>query len=350
MKDELINKIVDELFDLAIDPHELRNRLVLIMRDYTITEAETSLVVREKNENEYLIDRFIIAKKVKGCTNRTLQFYRNELRKILLFKIQKDASAITADDITLYLAEREYRDGVSSVTCDNELRALRTFFAWLRIEEIITKNPCEKIERIRHKGKKKKAFTEMEIEDLRVACGNNKERAVIEVLLSTGCRVTELVNIKIKDIVHDELIVHGKGQKDRKVYLSAKAQKSIELYINERTDENPYLFPKMLSAPEQVKQKSNIRNAWKEKKNVMEKGHMSASSIESMIRRIKKRAGVEEAYPHKFRRTCATMALRRGMPIEYVAQMLGHEQLSTTQIYLDLTDDDLKSAHKRYVT
>lgn len=349
MKSEMINRIVDEFSDLPIGKHEMKNRLYLILEDYDITAAEKAIVVREENESEYLIDRFIIAKKVKGCTERTLQYYRKELRKILLIKIRKKVSDITADDITLYLAEREYRDGASSVTSDNELRILRTFFSWLRIEEYVVKNPCEKIERIRHKGAKKKAFTEMEIEDMRCSCINNKEKAIVELLLSTGCRVSELVQIKINDIKDDELIVHGKGEKDRKVFLSAKAQKAINMYMNEREDDNEYLLPAMLSFGDGRIVSRRRRSSYKDKRNIKNEGHMDKSSIEQCIRRIKKRAGVEEAYPHKFRRTCATMALRRGMPIEQVSRMLGHEQLSTTQIYLDMSDDDLKAAHKKFV-
>lgn len=346
----MINRILDEFSDLPISPHEMKNRLLIVLQDYEVTAAERSIVIREENENEYLIDRFIIAKKVKGCTERTLRFYRTELRKILLLRIRKKVSEIKADDITLYLAEREYRDGVSSVTADNELRVLRSFFSWLRIEEHIAKDPCERIERIRHKGTKKKAFSENEIEDMRWACKTNKERAIIETLLSTGCRVSELVQIKKSDINNDEMTVHGKGEKDRTVYLSAKAQKAIKMYLNEREDDNPYLFPKMLSAPEIKATGRNMKESYKDKRNIKPEGHMDKSSIEQSVRRIKKRAGVEEAYPHKFRRTCATMALRRGMPIEHVSRMLGHEQLSTTQIYLDMTDDDLKAAHKKYVT
>ena len=350
MKSEMINRIVDEFSDLPIGKHEMKNRLYLILEDYDITAAEKALVIREENENEYLIDRFLIAKTVKGCTERTIQYYKKELRKILLIRIRKNVSDITADDITLYLAEREYRDGASSITCDNELRVLRSFFSWLRIEDYVSKNPCEKIERIRHKGAKKKAFTEMEIEDMRCSCNNNKERAIVEVLLSTGCRVSELIQIKIKDIKDDELIVHGKGEKDRKVFLSAKAQKAINMYMDEREDDNEYLFPAMLSAPERAAQPNRVyKSYYKDKRNIKSEGHMDKSSIEQCIRRIKKRAGVEEAYPHKFRRTCATMALRRGMPIEQVSRMLGHEQLSTTQIYLDMSDDDLKAAHKKFV-
>ena len=348
MKRELINTIVANFSDSAIDPNEMVNRLILIFKDYEVKPAETAIVAREENENEYLIDRFILHKQVKGCTERTLRYYRTELRKILLIKIHKSVKEINADDITLYLAQREYVDGTSRTTCDNELRCLRTFFNWLRIEEIVIKNPCEKIERIKHKGKKKEAFTEMEIEDLRFACRSYKEKAIIEILLATGCRVSELVQIKISDINGNELIVHGKGEKDRKVYLTAKAQKAIEVYLNERNDKNPFLFPKMLCITVQ-KKVGSPKDSYKMAENICNEGHMDKSSIEQTVRRLKKRAGVKEAYPHKFRRTCATLALRRGMPIEQVSKMLGHEQLSTTQIYLDLNEEDLKMAHSKYV-
>ena len=158
---------------------------------------------------------------------------------------------------------------------------------------------------------------------------------MIELLLSTSCRVSEVAQILIEEIDGERILVHGKGEKDRYVYLNAKAQLMLERYMSERKDKSPYLFPR-------------CRDGWRNPKNI-EEGHIDMATIEQMTRKIAKRAGVERANPHKFRRTCATMALRRGMPIEQVSKMLGHEQVSTTQIYLDLTEDELALAHKKYV-
>lgn len=182
---------------------------------------------------------------------------------------------------------------------------------------------------------------------MRDACNNTKELAIIEIFLSTGCRVSELVDMQTSDIKDNTLVVHGKGNKDRTVYLNAKAQIAIENYIKDRTDNNPFLFPKMIKVTGMKRNK--LRNAFRYAENVMESGHMDKSSVEQTVRRIAKRCDVQGAHPHRLRRTCATFALRRGMPIEQVSKMLGHEQISTTQIYLDLDERDLEMAHKKYV-
>lgn len=185
---------------------------------------------------------------------------------------------------------------------------------------------------------------DMEIEKLRVAARDIREKAIVELLLSTGCRVTELVNIKLSEIDDDKILVHGKGQKDRYVYLNARAKLAVDMYVEQRKDKNPYLFPKGIFS----KEGGEKHNWWMNPQNVVD-GHTSTGAIEKITRSMAKRTGVERANPHKFRRTCATMALRRGMPIEQVSKMLGHECIATTQIYLDLTERDLKQAHEKYV-
>ena len=177
--------------------------------------------------------------------------------------------------------------------------------------------------------------------------------AAMEVILSTGCRVTELVNIRIDEIEGDRVLVHGKGNKDRYVYLNARARMSLDIYMGMRKDKNPYLFPaSCMNRPGENKNLPYISTGdwWKKKPGLVSKtGHIEKGSIEAQMRKYSKRAGVDSAHPHKLRRTCATMALRRGMPIEQVSKMLGHEQLETTKIYLDLSEEDLRQAHKKYV-
>lgn len=194
------------------------------------------------------------------------------------------------------------------------------------------------------------ALTEMEIERLRMAADGEMQKMMIEVLLSTGCRVTELVNIRIDEIQKDEITVHGKGEKDRKVYLNAKAELAAQVYLAKRRDENPYLLPgaKNMRERKGMDRKESRKNWWMDRNNLTE-GHITTSAVESTMRTIADRAEVEQANPHKFRRTCATLALRRGMPIEQVSRMLGHEEVSTTQIYLDLKEEDLKRSHEKYV-
>ena len=275
--------------------------------------------------------------------------YGNTKRE--LSEIGKTVDDITTEDIRYYMAIRLQRDKVSKTTIGNEIRNLGSFFGWLYAEEIIKKNPMAKIDRIKQEKTKKEALTDMEIEMLRAAADGKREKLVIELLLSTGCRVGEVVQILISDIEGDRVLVHGKGQKDRYVYLNARAQLALGKYLAARSDKNPYLFPKGGSVIEMKHngiKKHELKDWWKNPENIKE-GHAGISTIEITTRKIAKRAGVEQANPHKFRRTCATMALRRGMPLEQVSKMLGHEEISTTQIYLDLTEDELALAHKKYV-
>ena len=212
----------------------------------------------------------------------------------------------------------------------------------------------KKVDPIKREKTQKEAFTDYEIEELRAAANGKREKMILEVLLSTGCRVSELVQIQVSDLDFDEnrALVHGKGNKDRWVYLNAKAVYAVKSYLADRKDMNPYLLPRMKSIGATSKVKVSQRTYcdwWMNPENVENDGHTDKSSLEGITRRMAKRAGVQRANPHKFRRTCATMALRRGMPIEQVSKMLGHEQISTTQIYLDLSEEDLRRSHKTYV-
>lgn len=220
----------------------------------------------------------------------------------------------------------------------------------MHTQELIPRNPLAEIEKIKYHREKEKAFSDIEIERLRAACKNSREKAILEVLLSTGCRASEAVSIKIADIVNDCVDIIGKGEKPRKVYINAKAEIAIETYLRDRKDENPYLFPAGLKFENTSSQARRAKGDWYKLPELVDlKQCANHESINIVVRRIGKRAGVENVHAHRFRRTCATMALRRGMPIELVSKMLGHEQLSTTQIYLDLREEDLKNAHKKYV-
>lgn len=347
MKDELINNIVCMLDSMDVDTDGIADRLYLLMQNLEIREIETALVLRDDAQNEQLIRRFLAAKMVKGLTKRTIQQYGRELTTILR-KIGKPATKITSDDIRIYIAIRLTQDGISKVTANGEVRYLRTFFSWLDAEEIIPRNPMQKIERIKEDKVKKKAFTEMECEQLRNACRTPMETAIVELLLSTGCRVSELAQMRIDEIKEDKIVVHGKGGKDRTVFLNAKAQMAVFNYLKERGDNNSYVFPKGKKL-DLLHGENKGDPYWYRHPEMIDEGHREKSSIGSTVRKIGKRAGVENTHPHRFRRTCATLALRRGMPIELVSKMLGHEQLTTTQIYLDLTENELEAAHRKYV-
>lgn len=352
-RENLINEICMYFFSQLEDLSEAKNELYILMDKYEITGRITALVEMKEDRNEFLLKKFIIGKTVKGCTKKTIRAYKTGLQAILR-NIGKTADDITPDDIRYYLALRQRRDHICKRTADTELRFLRTFFQYLVTEELVAKDPTKRVERIKCERTIKEALTDIEVEKLRMAADDERERAVIELLLSTGCRVSELIGIRLDEIDGNKVLVHGKGEKERTVYLNAKAEMAIEMYIRQRRDANPYLFPagikKMMK--EACKKGFNpreLRDWWKDPKLIMPDTPINSHSIEDLTRKIARRAGVEQANPHKFRRTCATMALRRGMPIEQVSKMLGHEQINTTQIYLDLSQDELEQAHKKYV-
>lgn len=235
------------------------------------------------------------------------------------------------------------------MSANNEILCLRTFFAWLNVEEIIPVNPMNKVDRIKADKVKKKAFTDLECEKIRASCRSAMETAIVEVLLSTGCRVSELCGIRIDDIRDGKCIVHGKGNKDRTVYFTAKAELAIQRFLAERSDVNPYLFPGGIPLETSKNHSAYCKPTWYQHPDLIGDNARDKGSVEDTVRNIGKRAGVENVHPHRFRRTSATLALRRGMPIELVSKMLGHEQLTTTQIYLDLSEDELEAAHRKYV-
>lgn len=353
-KNDLVNSIVYEMYQIigneAADT--LKNILYMNLTKYEISEKSTEVTIYKGDETENLIKKFIIGKKVKGCTDRTLNYYSSTC--ITVFEsIGKSPMEITSDDIRAYVARRQIRDKVSTVTINNELRVISSFFTYMQKEEIILKNPMNKIDKMKEPKKQKKAFTEIEVELIRDACKTNRERAMIEILLSTGCRVSELIQIQLCEIDGDTVLVHGKGQKDRNVYLNAKAQVILKKYLDERSDCSPYLFPacnvKVGRASELQPILNSHKNNWYLYSELVSNvKHVNRENIESIIRTRGEAVGVN-AHPHKFRRTCATFALRSGMPIEQVSKMLGHADIGTTQRYLDLKESELKYAHEKYV-
>ena len=263
--------------------------------------------------------------------------------KKLFQYITKPVPDMTSNDIRVYLALRKTRDNLTNTTLDNELRCLRSFFSTLNTEEIIPRNPTAKIDRIRTEKKKKEPFTEIEVELLRRAaqnpktCLENPKRnvAIIEVLYSTGCRIGELVTIKRSNINGDRVKVVGKGNKERFVYLNPRAIIAIHDYLATREDNFDWLFP---------------GGAFADKSGAVYDKPLDGGTVGAMLRHVGKRAGIEKCHAHRFRRTAATIALRRGMPIEQVSMMLGHEQIATTQIYAITDEEAVQASHKKYLT
>lgn len=345
---QITYKVMDSLEERQVEL--LKNTLNVVLADYNITKKETAITVYSGNELDYMIKKFLVTKKVEGCSDRTIDMYGRTI-PVIIRKINKPIKDITSDDILLYIANRALNDGIAKTTQDNELRYLRTFFAWLQGEGYVNINPCSKLKAIKTPKTKKPAFTEIDIERIRNACRNNKDKALIEFLLSTGCRAEETVSITINDIDEDKIIINGKGNKERIVYLNAKAQIAIENYLNERNDNNPYLFPKIFSLTETIELRKtfNCNIDYKNPVFVHLSEPASKHFANGRVKEIGKIAGVNKVHAHRFRRTCATFALKRGMPLLQVSKMLGHESIGTTQIYLDISEDELEISHKKYV-
>lgn len=317
-----------------LDAEQIRQMsaaLTIALQNRTISAEETAISTQFSISNEEYVRRFLAIKAVKGCADRTLRYYGETMRNFML-AITKPVPTIDSMDIRAYLAIRERRDGASKCTMDNELRILRSFFHTMLAEEYVTKDPTAKIDKIKSVKRVKKPFTEVELEKIRGGCRNEKQLAIVELLYSTGCRVSELVGMDRDDIQQDEVIVHGKGNKERICYINARARIAVENYLKTRKDHYPALFIGENCCTHELSER------------------IDESSVESLMRRIGKRAGVENVHPHRFRRTAATLALQRGMPIEQVSKMLGHEQINTTQIYVSINQDDLKRAHQKYLT
>jgi len=358
MRAELLRKITMALISEGVDTDRVHSKLVMILNDYEIEPRNTEVAVINEDDIPKYIRLFLISKRVAGRTERTINYYRGELTRFFR-NVQKSPLDVTSDDIKMYLAVKEVRDGVGKVYLKNVTRVLSSFYQWMQKEEYLVKNPMNKVEEIKIPKVKKEAFTETQIEQLRLAIKEDSRlQCIFEILLSTWCRVTELTQIKLKDISEDKesVLIHGKGNKDRICYINARAKIYLQRYLEQRNDDNEYLFAncnigvngdKVFST--ECKKRKLKYNDWWMDKTLVGDSHIDKSVVESMLRKTGKRAGVEKTHPHRFRRTGATFALRRGMPIEQVSKLLGHESIETTQIYLDLGETELEQSHKKYV-
>ena len=328
-KDIVMNEVVAMMNLGTAESNRLRNIMMIALQPFEIiNKTGTEIVVSDENEDQKIYQMFFVAKRIQGVTDRTIKCYNQYLSAFLKFT-NKPIQEIDTNDIRYFLAVKKERDKNSDTNVNNYRRVLSSFFGWLTAVEYIMKNPMSKVAMVRTEKKVKKAFTEEEIEKMRSCIPKEDKRlaAVFELLLSTGCRVSEIVGINIDDIQDDEITVFGKGKKERVVYLNAKARLAIKEYLDSRNDDNPALFVT----------------------KDMPHDRLMFSSIEVNVRKLGKEAGVRNVHPHRFRRTCATLALNRGMPIEQVQIMLGHESIDTTTIYATSNRESVKMSHKRYV-
>ena len=317
-----IEEIVNRISMLGDVP---KDGIRVVLNDYDIAPKCTEVVPAGDDRRQKAIQMFIVTKKVEGCTENTIHYYMGTLGRFFN-EINQRLEEITADQVRYYLAVRSTRDKLSKTSQDNELRVLKSFFKWCSGEEYIGRNPTENIKAVRKEKRIKRPFSETELELIREKAGNKRDRAIVEVLYSTGVRVSELCGMDIGDVENDEIVVFGKGEKERKVYLNARARIAIAEYLKTRTDNEVALF-----VGERTKKRLN-------------KG-----GVEWIVRELGKSAGVPNCHPHRFRRTAGTIALNRGMPLEQVQQMLGHEDIATTTIYARSEERNVKASHGKYV-
>lgn len=302
---------------------EVDMALTALLQKYEVVEQCTDLALMNEQSNDKILNTYIASMRLEGHSEHTLEQYSDAVRK-LLQDIPKDFSEIRTNDIRYHLARYQSTHKVSAVTVDNKRRFLSTFFAWLTAEEIIPKNPMLRIKRIKQKQTDKKPFSAAEMEKIRDSLQTEREKALVEFLLSTGCRVSEVANLQIGNIDFraGECTVLGKGNKERTVYISDNAMYYLQKYLAGR----------MISAADPL--------------FVNDRGRaMSKCSIEQLAHKIGERSGVENVYPHRFRRTMATNAMNRGLPIQYIQAILGHSKIDTTMIYCSVSKEAVKAAY-----
>ena len=313
---------------------ELKDRLYAALADYNLVskDSETAVSCAVEYDNEWYLGRFLAIKSIAGASKKTLAYYRQTIGHMFL-TIGKHIKLITTDDMRLYFAHRNIRDNLSKVSQDNERRVFNSFFKTMVEEELLEKNIMVKIPQIKKPKIVKKPFSEYEIELLRKAAegtGGVKGKralAIIDTLYSTGCRVGELSGMNRTALEGDKILVTGKGNKQRYVYFNAKALLSVNIYLQTREDDSEALF---------VETHRPYRR-------------LQVGSIGSIVKNVGTLAGVKNVHCHRFRRTAATIALKRGMPIEQVSLMLGHDELSTTQIYAKSDASEVERAHSLFL-
>jgi integrase/recombinase XerD len=282
----------------------------------------------EPARNDEYLEMFINAKKIEGCSERTLKYYRSSVQH-MFSRIKTPVRKITTEQLREYLTGYQKINNCGKSTVDNIRRNISSFFSWLEEEDHILKSPMRRIHKIKTKTKVKETISDEDIERLRDHCEVTRDIAIIDLLYSTGIRVGELVNLDIKDINFEEreCIVYGKGEKERRVYFDAKAKLHLQNYISSRKDNNPALFV-TLDAPHE---------------------RLKISGVEIRLRELGRKLNLTRIHPHKFRRTMATRAIDKGMPIEQVQKLLGHSQIDTTMHYAIVNQTNVKTSHRKYI-
>ncbi len=298
------------------------------LQEVLVRNLSENIPTRSDVTNDQYLKMFLDAKTVEGCSDRTIKYYRVTIER-LLERVDKPIRKLDTEEIREYLSEYQKNNNCSKVTVDNIRRNLSSFFSWLEEEDYMLKSPMRCIHKIKTKQPVKEVISDEAIELLRDNCCCARDLAMIDLLYSTGIRVGELVNLNIDDIDFEarECVVFGKGNKERKVYFDAKAKLHLQEYINARTDDNPALFVTLDSPHDRLK----------------------ISGVEIRIRKLGRKLNLTKIHPHKFRRTMATRAIDKGMPIEQVQKILGHSQIDTTMQYAMVNQNNVKASHQRFI-
>jgi len=306
----------------------LDNRQLMVLME-TLDDAlkKNNSILLEKSSVE-LLEMFLSTKRLEGRSERTIHLYRYNIQK-LLDKQEKNVCIMSTDDIRGFLADYQGEHGLSKVTLDTLRRIISSFFTWLEDENYIFKSPLRRIHKVKASLSVKDTYADEDLEKLRDDCEELRNLAIVDMLNSTGMRVGELVNLDISDVDFDEreCIVLGKGEKERIVYFDARTKLHLKKYLNTRRDSNPALFV-------------SIRNPHR---------RLLSGGVESMLKKMGDKSNVKHVHPHKFRRTMATTAIDKGMPIEQVQKLLGHETIDTTLQYAMVKQSNVKIAHKKYI-
>ena len=328
MKDEKLNEVMQNMLPYLDNAQmeQLKKVLQVAFWNCSITEKKDDEAFGETNEK--MIALFLASKRVEGCSDKTLNYYKSTI-EIATATMDKEIRHITTEDLRQYLTEYQRKKQSSRVTIDNIRRILSSFFSWLEDEDYILKSPVRRIHRVKTGTVIKETYTDEALETMRDNCTELRDLAMIDLLASTGMRVGEMVKLNRGDINFNErsCIVFGKGSSEREVYFDAKTKLHLQEYLASRQDDNPALFVS-LRAPHK---------------------RLDIGGVEYMLRKLGKEADVSNVHPHRFRRTLATTAIDKGMPIEQVQQLLGHQKIDTTLHYAMVKQSNVKSAHRKYI-
>lgn len=326
MKQKIMEDIVQQMLPYLDNAqlHKLQEVLEHSLFEYEIAGR----TIETEDDSQELIDSFVYAKRIEGCSEKTLKYYRTTI-EAMTEAVNKGVRHMQTDDLRAYLTDYQEQHGSSRVTIDNIRRILSSFFSWLEDEDHILKSPVRRIHKVKTATNIKETYTDEELEKMRDNCGELRDLAIVDMLASTGMRIGEMVLLNKADINFNEreCVVFGKGDKERVVYFDARTKIHLQNYIDSRTDDEPALFVTLREPHTRI----------------------TIGGIESRLREFGKSLKIEKVHPHKFRRTLATMAIDKGMPIEQLQQLLGHKRIDTTLQYAMVKQSNVKQAHRKFI-